>query len=124
MHSSVPAQPSGFEAEAELDTRIKLKWLWPVQEPITLYELHYWEAGSDNKVQKRCQILHRINSFRFLFSGSMQGVITACESDPWLTIKNGPNLGFCFTARGQTSAGCFQGLSFVDCLDMKRKRTL
>ncbi|XP_058274569.1 receptor-type tyrosine-protein phosphatase F isoform X2 [Hemibagrus wyckioides] len=46
----VPAQPSGFEAEAELDTRIMLKWLWPVQEPITLYELHYWEAGSDNKI--------------------------------------------------------------------------
>lgn len=47
----VPAQPSGFEAEAELDTRIMLKWLWPVQEPITLYELHYWESGSDNKVR-------------------------------------------------------------------------
>ncbi|MCI4389194.1 hypothetical protein PGIGA_G00095110 [Pangasianodon gigas] len=47
----VPAQPSGFEAEAEPDTRIKLKWLWPVQEPITLYELHYWEAGTDNKIR-------------------------------------------------------------------------
>ncbi|XP_047662497.1 receptor-type tyrosine-protein phosphatase F isoform X6 [Tachysurus fulvidraco] len=46
----VPAQPSGFEAEAELDTRIMLKWLLPVQEPITKYELHYWEAGSDNKL--------------------------------------------------------------------------
>ncbi|XP_037386929.1 receptor-type tyrosine-protein phosphatase F isoform X4 [Pygocentrus nattereri] len=46
----VPAQPSGFEAEAELDTRIMLKWLWPVQEPITKYELQYWEAGSENKI--------------------------------------------------------------------------
>ncbi|XP_053507253.1 receptor-type tyrosine-protein phosphatase F isoform X2 [Ictalurus furcatus] len=47
----VPAQPSGFEAEAEPDARIMLKWLWPVQEPITLYELHYWEDGSDNKIR-------------------------------------------------------------------------
>ncbi|XP_047445257.1 receptor-type tyrosine-protein phosphatase F isoform X12 [Mugil cephalus] len=45
----VPAQPSSFEAEAELDTRIVLTWLWPVQDPITKYELQYWEAGSDNK---------------------------------------------------------------------------
>ncbi|XP_053083607.1 receptor-type tyrosine-protein phosphatase F isoform X3 [Pangasianodon hypophthalmus] len=47
----VPAQPSGFEAEVEPDARIVLKWLWPVQEPITLYELHYWESGSDNKIR-------------------------------------------------------------------------
>lgn len=47
----VPAQPSSFEAEAELDTRIMLTWLWPVQDPITKYELQYWEAGSDNKVR-------------------------------------------------------------------------
>ncbi|KAM7379598.1 hypothetical protein PAMP_005142 [Pampus punctatissimus] len=46
----VPAQPSSFEAEAELDTRIVLTWLWPVQDPITKYELQYWEAGSDNKL--------------------------------------------------------------------------
>ncbi|XP_026230047.1 receptor-type tyrosine-protein phosphatase F isoform X3 [Anabas testudineus] len=46
----VPAQPSSFEAEAELDTRIMLTWLWPVQDPITKYELQYWEAGSDNKI--------------------------------------------------------------------------
>ncbi|XP_014193678.1 receptor-type tyrosine-protein phosphatase F isoform X17 [Haplochromis burtoni] len=46
----VPAQPSSFEAEAELDTRIVLTWLWPVQDPITKYELQYWEAGSDNKI--------------------------------------------------------------------------
>ncbi|KAJ3595036.1 hypothetical protein NHX12_004341, partial [Muraenolepis orangiensis] len=45
----VPAQPSSFEAEAELDTRIMLTWLWPVQDPITKYELQYWEADSDNK---------------------------------------------------------------------------
>ncbi|KAG7229057.1 hypothetical protein INR49_013176, partial [Caranx melampygus] len=45
----VPAQPSSFEAEAELDTQIRLTWLWPVQGPITNYELQYWEAGSDNK---------------------------------------------------------------------------
>ncbi|XP_061096134.1 protein tyrosine phosphatase receptor type Fa isoform X4 [Conger conger] len=45
----VPAQPSSFEAEAELDTRIMLTWLWPVQDPITKYELMYWEAGSGNK---------------------------------------------------------------------------
>lgn len=47
----VPAQPSSFDAEAELDTRIKLTWLWPVQDPITKYELQYWEAGSNNKVR-------------------------------------------------------------------------
>ncbi|XP_019119133.1 receptor-type tyrosine-protein phosphatase F isoform X14 [Larimichthys crocea] len=46
----VPAQPSSFEAEAELDSRIMLTWLWPVQDPITKYELQYWEAGSDNKL--------------------------------------------------------------------------
>uniref|UniRef100_A0A7N8XCB9 Receptor-type tyrosine-protein phosphatase F n=1 Tax=Mastacembelus armatus TaxID=205130 RepID=A0A7N8XCB9_9TELE len=46
----VPAQPSSFEAEAELDTRIMLTWLWPVQDPITKYELQYWETGSDNKI--------------------------------------------------------------------------
>uniref|UniRef100_W5M9W5 Receptor-type tyrosine-protein phosphatase F n=1 Tax=Lepisosteus oculatus TaxID=7918 RepID=W5M9W5_LEPOC len=45
----VPAQPSSFEAEAELDTRILLTWLWPVQESITKYELKYWEASSPNK---------------------------------------------------------------------------
>ncbi|XP_026112414.1 receptor-type tyrosine-protein phosphatase F-like isoform X9 [Carassius auratus] len=45
----VPAQPTGFEAEAELDTRIMLSWLWPVQDQITKYELTYWEADSDNK---------------------------------------------------------------------------
>uniref|UniRef100_A0A8C7KM45 Receptor-type tyrosine-protein phosphatase F n=1 Tax=Oncorhynchus kisutch TaxID=8019 RepID=A0A8C7KM45_ONCKI len=39
----VPAQPSSFEAEAELDTRIMLTWLWPVQDTITKYELQYWE---------------------------------------------------------------------------------
>ncbi|XP_062865397.1 receptor-type tyrosine-protein phosphatase F-like isoform X2 [Trichomycterus rosablanca] len=44
----VPAQPSEFEAEAELDTQIVLKWLWPVQDPITQYELQYWEDGSLN----------------------------------------------------------------------------
>ncbi|XP_028328375.1 receptor-type tyrosine-protein phosphatase F isoform X11 [Gouania willdenowi] len=47
----VPAQPSSFEAEAELDTRIVLSWLWPVQDPITKYELTYWEDGSDNKIR-------------------------------------------------------------------------
>uniref|UniRef100_A0A1A8LYL5 Receptor-type tyrosine-protein phosphatase F n=1 Tax=Nothobranchius pienaari TaxID=704102 RepID=A0A1A8LYL5_9TELE len=45
----VPAQPTSFDAEAELDTRIKLTWLWPVQDPITNYELLYWEADSSNK---------------------------------------------------------------------------
>nr|XP_023671620.1 receptor-type tyrosine-protein phosphatase F isoform X6 [Paramormyrops kingsleyae] len=48
----VPAQPSNFEAEAELDTRIMLTWLWPVQESITRYELSYWEANSDIKMDK------------------------------------------------------------------------
>ncbi|XP_069378730.1 protein tyrosine phosphatase receptor type Fa isoform X10 [Paralichthys olivaceus] len=42
----VPAQPSGFEAEAELDSRIMLSWLWPVQEPIVGFELLYWEANN------------------------------------------------------------------------------
>ncbi|CAL8279308.1 unnamed protein product [Lota lota] len=46
----VPAQPSSFEAEAELDTRIMLSWLWPVQDPIIKYELQYWEANSDDKI--------------------------------------------------------------------------
>ncbi|XP_061776863.1 receptor-type tyrosine-protein phosphatase F-like isoform X10 [Nerophis ophidion] len=46
----VPSQSSGFEAEAELDTRILLSWLWPVQDPIVKYELQYWEDGSDNKM--------------------------------------------------------------------------
>ncbi|XP_030647921.1 protein tyrosine phosphatase receptor type Fa isoform X4 [Chanos chanos] len=40
----VPAQPTSFEAEAELDTRIMLTWLWPVQDQITKYELTYWEV--------------------------------------------------------------------------------
>ncbi|KAM4628738.1 protein tyrosine phosphatase receptor type Fa isoform 2-T2 [Polymixia lowei] len=43
----VPAQPSGFEAEAELDTRIMLTWLWPVQDPIINFELIYWESNND-----------------------------------------------------------------------------
>ncbi|XP_060934460.1 protein tyrosine phosphatase receptor type Fa isoform X5 [Limanda limanda] len=42
----VPAQPSRFEAEAELDSRIMLSWLWPVQEPIISFELLYWEANN------------------------------------------------------------------------------
>ncbi|XP_071216915.1 receptor-type tyrosine-protein phosphatase F isoform X7 [Salvelinus alpinus] len=46
----VPAQPSSFEAEAELETRIMLTWLWPVQDTITKYELQYWEANTDNKI--------------------------------------------------------------------------
>lgn len=46
----VPAQPSNFEAEAELDTRIQLTWLWPVQDPIIKYELLYWETDSENKI--------------------------------------------------------------------------
>ncbi|XP_043116390.1 receptor-type tyrosine-protein phosphatase F isoform X17 [Puntigrus tetrazona] len=46
----VPAQPSNFEAEAELDTRIQLTWLWPVQDPIIKYELLYWEAELENKI--------------------------------------------------------------------------
>ncbi|XP_028832631.1 receptor-type tyrosine-protein phosphatase F-like isoform X4 [Denticeps clupeoides] len=46
----VPAQPSSFEAKAEMDTKIKLMWLWPVQDPITKYELLYWEADSAKKL--------------------------------------------------------------------------
>ncbi|XP_046715590.1 protein tyrosine phosphatase receptor type Fa isoform X12 [Silurus meridionalis] len=45
----VPAQPSEFEAEAELDTRIMLRWLWPVQDQVIKYELTYWEADAGNK---------------------------------------------------------------------------
>ncbi|XP_060723840.1 protein tyrosine phosphatase receptor type Fa isoform X7 [Tachysurus vachellii] len=45
----VPAQPSELEAEAELDTRIMLRWLWPVQDQIIKYELTYWEADSGHK---------------------------------------------------------------------------
>ncbi|XP_041647503.1 receptor-type tyrosine-protein phosphatase S-like isoform X4 [Cheilinus undulatus] len=42
----VPAQLSGFEAEAELDSRIMLSWLWPVQDPVINLELLYWEANN------------------------------------------------------------------------------
>ncbi|XP_068449268.1 protein tyrosine phosphatase receptor type Fa isoform X1 [Clinocottus analis] len=42
----VPAQPSAFEAEAELDSRIMLSWLWPVQDPIIGFELLYWEDNN------------------------------------------------------------------------------
>uniref|UniRef100_UPI0037E7E318 protein tyrosine phosphatase receptor type Fa isoform X2 n=1 Tax=Semicossyphus pulcher TaxID=241346 RepID=UPI0037E7E318 len=42
----VPSQPSGFDAEAELDSRVMLSWLWPVQDPITSFELLYWEANN------------------------------------------------------------------------------
>ncbi|XP_062279799.1 protein tyrosine phosphatase receptor type Fa isoform X3 [Scomber scombrus] len=42
----VPAQPAGFDAEAELDSRIMLSWLWPVQDPIVSFELLYWEANN------------------------------------------------------------------------------
>lgn len=58
----VPAQPSNFEAEAELDTRIQLTWLWPVQDPIIKYELLYWETDSENKVSRQCLFLP--DSFR------------------------------------------------------------
>lgn len=44
--SEVPAQPADFEAEAELDSRIMLSWLWPVQDPIISFELLYWEANN------------------------------------------------------------------------------
>ena len=34
-----------------------LSWLWPVQDPITKYELQYWEANSENnKVGMLCQV--------------------------------------------------------------------
>ncbi|XP_038572803.1 protein tyrosine phosphatase receptor type Fa isoform X8 [Micropterus salmoides] len=42
----VPGQLSGFEAEAELDTRVMLSWLWPVQDPIISFELLYWVANN------------------------------------------------------------------------------
>ncbi|XP_077440031.1 protein tyrosine phosphatase receptor type Fa isoform X2 [Vanacampus margaritifer] len=45
MQQGVPAQPSDLEAEAELDSRIMLSWLWPVQDPVVGYELRYWEAN-------------------------------------------------------------------------------
>ncbi|XP_040926318.1 protein tyrosine phosphatase receptor type Fa isoform X3 [Betta splendens] len=47
----VPAQPSEFEAEAELDSRIMLSWLWPVQDTIISFELLYGEAN--NPMDKR-----------------------------------------------------------------------
>uniref|UniRef100_A0A668VYP7 Receptor-type tyrosine-protein phosphatase F n=1 Tax=Oreochromis aureus TaxID=47969 RepID=A0A668VYP7_OREAU len=46
----VPAQPSDFDGEAELDSRIMLSWLWPVQEPIISFELVYWEANNPHRV--------------------------------------------------------------------------
>ncbi|XP_075901581.1 protein tyrosine phosphatase receptor type Fa [Nelusetta ayraudi] len=42
----VPAQPADFEAEAELDSRILLSWLWPVQDHIISFELRYWEDNN------------------------------------------------------------------------------
>lgn len=59
---AVPAQPSEFEAEAELDTRIMLRWLWPVQDQIIKYELTYWEADSGHKVYR-----HTVFSFELEF---------------------------------------------------------
>ncbi|CAL8256023.1 unnamed protein product [Merluccius merluccius] len=48
----VPTQPIGFEAEAELDTRIMLSWQWPVNDQIINLELVYWEASDlANKYQ-------------------------------------------------------------------------
>lgn len=95
-----------------------LKWLWPVQEPITLYELHYWEDGSDNKVR---QIWTYPFFCLFSFSvslllGSIQGVIQAYDSGPWLKIKGGPNWHFCTVAPGQTPENRFERMSLVDCL--------
>ncbi|XP_053742976.1 protein tyrosine phosphatase receptor type Fa isoform X6 [Synchiropus splendidus] len=40
----VPAQPTGLDAEAELDSRVMLSWLWPVQDQIIEFELLYWES--------------------------------------------------------------------------------
>ncbi|KAM9797060.1 protein tyrosine phosphatase receptor type Fa isoform 1-T1 [Syngnathus typhle] len=45
MQQGVPAQPSDLEAEAELDSRIMLSWLWPVQDQVVGYEVRYWEAN-------------------------------------------------------------------------------
>lgn len=44
--SVVPAQPSDLEAEAELDSRIKLSWRWPVPDPVVNLELRWWEASN------------------------------------------------------------------------------
>lgn len=44
--SVVPAQPSDFEAEAELDSRIMLSWRWPVPDPIINLELYWWETSN------------------------------------------------------------------------------
>lgn len=44
--AEVPAQPADFEAEAELDSRVMLSWLWPVQDHIISYELRYWEDNN------------------------------------------------------------------------------
>ncbi|XP_056893125.1 protein tyrosine phosphatase receptor type Fa isoform X3 [Takifugu flavidus] len=45
----VPAQPSDFEAEAELDSRIMLSWRWPVPDPIVNLELHWWETSNPSQ---------------------------------------------------------------------------
>lgn len=68
----VPAQPSNFEAETELDTRIQLTWLWPVQDPIIKYELLYWEADSENKVSRQCLFLP--DSFRITSTPDIERV--------------------------------------------------
>lgn len=58
-----------------------LKWLWPVQEPITLYELHYWEDGSDNKVRQIWT--YPFFLFVFFFCLSVIGLHTGGYSSVW-----------------------------------------
>ncbi|XP_029943506.1 protein tyrosine phosphatase receptor type Fa [Salarias fasciatus] len=57
----VPGQPAALEAEAELDSRIMLSWLWPLQDDVIGFELVYWE--SDNPSDKRHVSLAATGSF-------------------------------------------------------------
>ncbi|XP_061680646.1 protein tyrosine phosphatase receptor type Fa isoform X3 [Syngnathoides biaculeatus] len=85
----VPAQPSDLEAEAELDSRVVLRWLWPVQDPIVGYELLYWEADAP---QEKSRVT-------FEPSGSY-----AAEG-----LKADTAYVFTLAARSETGLGVFSG---------------
>ncbi|XP_061538925.1 protein tyrosine phosphatase receptor type Fa isoform X1 [Phycodurus eques] len=85
----VPAQPSDLEAEAELDSRIALTWLWPVRDPVVGYELLYWEA---NEPQEK----HRV-TFEPTGSYAVDG------------LKADTVYAFTLAARSETGLGVFTG---------------
>ncbi|RVE74111.1 hypothetical protein OJAV_G00038250 [Oryzias javanicus] len=85
--AGVPAQPNGFEAETELDTRIRLSWLWPVQDPVVGYELLYWEANNP-------QNKHRVS-------------VDAAGSYAVDGLKPDTSYGFSLAAQSEMGVGVF-----------------